>query len=303
MRPTIPLCGAVLAATIVAAAGCEPQAAEPIAKPATPDGATLNGAAPEPAAIAPIEPGTKIDPAALPAGTHLVFRSRPKLTSGDVTKVGKSIREALEEFTTLVLVDSEPDPSRPGRFRRRGHRIGIGKPGDGGDLVLTRESAGKVGVSLGLFERKLLSERAKELSTVMSPGASSTMAMFDFTMMFLRDGARVPVVARYMALIDPADGDLDTAYWVLDAAPEEHRFHGEALRLLPANHVMDWEMHVDGGTITFGAPQADTFTATKLPDGKAIAAPADFRRDAAAKAYTADAALDLERRLRELLKQ
>lgn len=298
MRPTIRLCGAVLAATIVAAAGCEPRAGEPSAKPATPD-----GAAPEPVAIAPIEPGTKIDPKALPAGTHLVFRSRPKLTSGDVTKVGKSIREALEEFTTLVLVDSEPDPSLPGRFRRRGHRIGIGKPSDGGDMVITRESAGKVGVSLGLFERKLLSERAKELSTVMSPGASSTMAMFDFSCAFLRDGARVPVVARYMALVDPADGDLDTAYWVLDAAPEEHRFHGDALRLLPANHVMDWEMHVDGGTITFGAPQADTFTATKLPDGRAIAAPADFRRDAAAKAYTADAALTLERRLRELLKQ
>ena len=115
MRPTIPLCGAVLAATIVAAAGCEPQAGEPNAKPATLNGATLNGAAPEPAAIAPIEPGTKIDLMALPAGTHLVFRSRPKLTSGDVTKVGPTLikqvlsaKARLEDGETAILgIDRE----------------------------------------------------------------------------------------------------------------------------------------------------------------------------------------------------
>ena len=297
MRPTMFLPGGVLAAMVVAAVACDRQAPEPATQ-----SATAVGALPEPAAVATIEPGTKIDPQALPAGTHLVFRSQPKLTSGDVTKVGKSIREALQEFTTLVLLDSEPDPNKPGQFRRRGHRLGIGKPGEGGDVVLTRDTASKVGVSLGLFERKLLSEREKELSTVKSPGASPTMAMFDFTFTFLRDGVRVPVVARYMALVDPTDGDVDTAYWVLDAAPEGNRFHGDSLRLLPDNHVMDWEMHVDGSTITFGAPQADTFTSTKLPEGKAIAAPAEFREASAAKAYTAESAARLEQQLRSLLK-
>lgn len=295
MRPGIFLFGAALAAMVAAAVACQPPAPT---RPSTTQAGTL----PEPAAVAPIEPGTKIDSNALPPGTHLVFRSRPKLTSGDVTKVGKSIREALEEFTTLVLIDSEPDPNAPDRFRRRSHRLGIGKPSDGGDVVLTRESAGKIGVSLGLFERKLLSEREKELSTVKSPGSSPTMAMFDFTMTFLRDGARVPITARYMAIIDPTGGDVTTAYWVLDVAPEGNRFHGESIRVLPRNHVMDWEMHVDGGKITFGAPQADAFTSTKLPEGKTIAAPAEFRNASAAKAYAADSALDLERQLRELLK-
>lgn len=297
MRPMMLLPGGVLAAMVVAAVACQPQAPAP-----APPAATAEGGVPEPAAVAPIEPGTKIDHKKLPAGTHLVFRSQPKLTSGDVTKVGKSIREALQEFTTLVLLDSEPDPSKPGQFRRKGHRLGIGKPGDGGDTVITRETAGKVGVSLGLFERKLLSEREKELSTVKSPGASPTMAMFDFTFTFLRDGVRVPVVARYMALVDPTNGDVDTAYWVLDVTPEGKQFHGDSLRMLPANHMMDWEMHVDGSTITFGAPQADTFTSTKLPEGKAIAAPVEFRNASAAKAYTAEAGAHLEQQLRSLLK-
>ncbi|MBA4016306.1 MAG: hypothetical protein C0483_03875 [Pirellula sp.] len=297
MRPTIFLPGMVLAAMVAAAPACQPQAPAP-APPAT----TADGTPSEPAIVALIEPGTKIDPKALPPGTHLVFRSQPKLTSGDVTKVGKSIREALQEFTTLVLVDSEPDPNKPGQFRRKGHRIGIGKPKEGVDVVITRETAGKVGVSLGLFERKLLSEREKELSTVKSPGASPTMAMFDFTFTFVRDGARVPVVARYMALVEPQDGNLKTAYWVLDAAPEGNRFHGDTLQVLPQNHVMDWEMHVDGSTITFGAPQSDTFASTKLPEGKPLPAPAEFRNAAAAKAYSPEAAARLEQQLRALLK-
>lgn len=285
-------------AAAVATSGCQPSSVQQTADPsAAAQQATGRGAA-EPAAIDSIKPGIKIDPAKLPERTHLVFRSLPKISSGAVDKVGKSIRKAIETYTTLVLVETEPVPGSPGTFRRAAHRVGIGKPGDDGDLVLTTASAGERGVSLGLFERKILSEREKELATVKSPGASSTMAMFDFTMTYLRDGKRVPITVRYMALVDPASGNVETAYWVLDAAADGRKFFGDSLRVLPRNHVMNWEMDVDGADITFGAPSSEAFASTKLPDGTDRPAPAELKAAATAKAYDAEAGAKLEKLVR-----
>jgi hypothetical protein len=258
------------------------------------------------AVIEPLKPGTRIDPAALPEHVHLVFRSRPKLTSGPAEKVKPSIRKTLETYTTLVVVHTEPDPAAPGRFRRGTYHIGIGKPGDGtagdnGDLVITSDTAAAHGVKLSGFETKVFTAREQELATVGTPGASPTMAMYDFSMMFLRDGKRVPIVVRYMALVDPASGAVDTAYWVLDAPPEGRKFFGDELRVLPRNHVMDWEMHVDGSQLTFGLPNGDAFTSTKLPTGKALPIPADFKTASTARSYDAAAAASLEKQVRAIV--
>ncbi|MBL9090578.1 MAG: hypothetical protein JNL96_05105 [Planctomycetaceae bacterium] len=287
----------VAAALVVAVLGCGPQAPEPrIPEPPHDD------ALPDPTPIPPLEPGTRINPKSLPERTHLVFRSQPKLTSGDAKKIMKSIRSALEEFTTLVVVEAEPDPAQPGKFRRGAYRIGIGKPAAEGDVVVTRDTASKVGVSLSVFERKLLSEREKELATVRSPGSSPTMVLFEFSMFFRRDGKPTPIVVRYMSLVDPASGDFDTVYWVLDATEAGYRFHGDSVFLLPPNHEMDWEMHVDGEKISLlGAPQPDAFTSTKLPQSEPLPASNELAAAAAARAFTPSGAAALEAQVRKIL--
>lgn len=279
--------------------GCE-KAAPPIALP--PPKAEEVGL-PEPAAIAPLEPGMVIDAKAPPAGVGLVFRSQPKLTSGDVKKVGKAIRKALEEYTTLVVIRSEPDPARPGKFRRRDHLIGIGKPGKKGDLVISSAAADKLGVGLGMFESPVLEGREAELATVKSPGSTPTMAMFDFTMLVRRDDKNTPVVARYMAVVNPDDGTARTTHWVLDVTPEGYVFREGSLCELPRNHVMDWEMHVNGKRVSLiGAPKADALTSTKLPQGSPLAASDEFQKAAAARSYSEATGAKLEQMVRDLLK-
>jgi hypothetical protein len=304
MRPTI-FCVVVMATgLVVSASACHEQGSgTPVVTVAEPPRATASAdeAPAEPVAIAPIEPGKKIDVAALPKGTHVVFRSKPKVSSGDVTKVSQSIRNSLESYVTLVLVETEPDPANAGSFRRAAHRIGIAKPGDGGDLVFTKDTAKTHGVSLGLFDRKVLQGREAELATVKSPGASATTALFDYGMVFRRDDKRVPITVRYLALVDQATGDIQTVYWVLDKTGDALQFHGDTAWVLPKNHVMDWEMHVDGGEVTFGAPSADAFTSTKLPEGTPKPVTAEFKTLAAAKAYGATSVAQLERQARDLI--
>ena len=309
MRPTI-FSGVVAAAITVSSSAChEPsgESAEKSAGTATygaanrPDAAGGEEVAAEPVAIAPLAPGTKLDVKALPQGTHVVFRSTPKASSGDVAKVSQSIRNALETYVTLVVVETEPDPEHAGRFRRKAHRIGIAKPGEGGDTVFTKDTAKQFGISLGLFDRKVLQGREAELATVRSPGASATAALFDYGMFFRRDGKRVPITVRYLSLVDPASGDVQTLYWVLDTANDVRQFHGDTAWVLPKNHVMDWEMHVDGGEVTFGAPSADAFTSTKLPEGTPKAVTAEFKTAASARAYGPQAMSRLEQSARELI--
>jgi hypothetical protein len=289
----------LLLSVLLCVSGCE-KAAPPIAlPPPKADEVDL----PEPAAIALLEPGTVIDAKAPPAGVGVVFRSQPKLTSGDVKKVGKAIRKALEEYTTLVVIRSELDPARPGKFRRRDHLIGIGKPGEKGDLVVTVEAADKLGVGLGMFESPVLEGRQEELATVKSPGSTSTMAMYDFTMLVRRDDKNSPVVARYMAVINPDDGTARTAHWSLDVTPDGYVFHEDSLCELPRNHVMDWEMHVNGKRVSLiGAPKADALTSTKLPQGSLLEVSDEFKKAAAARSFSEATGARLEQMMRALLR-
>lgn len=256
---------------------------------------------PDPVAVARIPPGTKIDVDAPPERSRVVFRSRPQVTSGEATKIGKAILDALQTFTTLVLVQAEPDPERPGQFRRGPFSIGIGMPGDKEDTVITRATADKHGVSLGFFEGKVLAEREKELNTVVSPGSTPTMAMFDFSSHHLRDDRRVQIVLRYAALVDPADGNIQTVHWILDVTPERYRYVEGSAKLLPPNHKMDWEMHVDGAKVSFGAPKSDAFAVTKLPQGTPVAVPDEVKPQLTARGYTAESAARLEQSLRSAL--
>lgn len=291
----------VLAAAIVAGTcGCQDSATtEPIAVPVA---KKADDVAPDPMPIARTESGTRLKLAALPALTNIVFISRPQITSGEVGKVGKAIKDALHTFRTVVLVQAEPDPEHPGRFRRGPFSIGIGFPEKEDEIiVVTKATADKHGISLGFFESKVLAEREKELNTVLSPGNTPTMAMFDFTAVQLRDDKRSPVTLRYAAMIDPADGQMDVVYSPLEPTPDGYRFIGDSATQLPRNHTMDWEMHVDGGKVSFGAPKADAFAVTKLPQGTTIAATDELKHAVTARSFTAESAARLERLLRERL--
>ena len=256
----------------------------------------------EPAHIALIEPGTRINPDAPPAGMHLVFRSSPTLASGTVNKVRKAIRDALDTYTTLLIVRSEPDPGNSNRFRRGQFAVGVGKPDGTEDVVLTKATAEGLGISLGFIEKQVLGEREKDLNTVRSPGSSPTMAIVDFRSNYVRVGERVPIVLRYAALVDPATGNVDTIHWVLDETPEGLRFSGDSMKLLSPNHKMNWPMDVDGREINaLGAPRDGAFAVTKLPEGAELPAPGQLKTAAAAKSFSAETIARLEEALRSLL--
>ncbi len=256
----------------------------------------------EPAQVALIEPGTRINPDAPPAGTHLVFRSSPKLASGDVNKVRKAIRDAVVTYTTILIVRSEPDPERQGRFRRGQFAVGVGRPDGTEDVVLTKATAEGLGISLGFIEKQVLGGREKELNTVRSPGSSPTMAIVDFRSNYVRVGERVPIVLRYVALVDPATGKVETVHWVLDETPEGLRFSGDSLKLLSPNHKMNWPMDVDGREINaLGAPHDGAFAVTKLPEGVELPAPGQLKTAASEKSFSIEASARLEEALRRVL--
>jgi hypothetical protein len=260
-----------------------------------------NEASVEPTPVEPIKPGTLVDPHHLPSRMHLALRYRLRLNSGNVEKLRKSIRDPIESFTTLALLEVEPDPIQAGRFRRAAHRIGVGVPGDRGDTVVTKDAAMELDFGLGPIELKILGGRQEDLNRVRSPGASPTMAMFDFPLLFLRGEQRESIVIRYLSLIDPADGTVETVYWVLNATADGYRFSGDSLWALRPHHEMYWDLHVDGDKITFGVPQADAFVSTRLPPGTPRTVTTKFQVAAAARSFTVESAAALEQQARELL--
>src|SRR5688500_488785 len=75
-----------------------------------------------------LEPGTRIGDRPPAGWSNLVLKTRPRVTSGDLAKVSASLLKAIPKFSTTVVVNVEPDPVRPGRFRLAAFAAGMGMP-------------------------------------------------------------------------------------------------------------------------------------------------------------------------------
>jgi hypothetical protein len=253
------------------------------------------------ARVARIEPGTRIGDGPPAGWSHLVLKTRPRLTSGDVDKLLSSVREAIPKYHNSVVLNVERDRGPSGRYRIAAFAVGLGTPAGGEDVIVTEDAAEKLGLRLGIMEGTVLSKREDELDAFVCPAKTETMAIVDFPATVRRGEKHVGVVMRFASLVDPDDGRLTTLHWMLDPAGRGYQFSGDSLVVLDPNQVMDWNLHVDGGKFLFGTPTAEAFAATSVPQGTPLVASAELKQAAAEKFFSVNSRARLEQMLRTAL--
>jgi hypothetical protein len=272
-------------------------------QPADPLGTTIQASASlplvspldRPYALPPlprIEPGTRVADRA-PDGWHLVLKSCPRVTTGDLDKASSQTLELAQLFFTAVIVHPEPDPARPQHFRLGRVAVGLGST-KSGDRILTRDTAESLGVRLGIFEAMALLENENQLKNVVQVARSATMAMVDYPLTMLRGNTHVPVILRHAYLVDPRDGRLFALLWTIDKSGREYRLAEGPLLLLEPNQVLDAQLHVDATKFFLGAPSPEAFAITSLPAGTALPPPPQFAALAASRHFTPNTAYQLE---------
>jgi hypothetical protein len=256
--------------------------------------------------LTPVSPGTVIGDGPPEGWTHLLVKSYPRAEAGDIDKMSSSMRElAGKIFSTMVAkVEVQPGSSPP-RYRLTDVGNGIGTRIRDQDVVVNPDTYRQLGADLGIFTSWAVSTAYARTRTSAIVLRSETLALDDAPMFMLRDGRHAPVMFRYVFVLDPDTGKLETLQWFIDLdADGAYRDAHGPMQLLRPSHVEDRVVHVDASKFQFGLLTEQSLALTKLFTGrKQIPFPPDFEELARQKPFTPESAATLDRTLRRLLRE
>ncbi len=258
--------------------------------------------------VGPVEllpPGTVVGDTAPDGWTHLIIKSRPRIASGAVERLGPTqIRYGTFLFmTTVARVVSKRSHLRT-RYTLDAIAIGLGTTVDGKDMVLSPKTQKDLGANLGfIFRVILLGAYKKQQEEVHLVARSPTFAVLDTPALMLRRGRHEDVTLRYTLLVDGATGRLDTLVWLIDRADPDDILPGP-LEWLPPNKQEQAPLHVDGNEITpiFG-PGPRAYAVERIPQGdQSLSIPETLKSLAGQEHFSTDEAVQLHEGLRRLLR-
>lgn len=251
-------------------------------------------------AVARIPPGTQIADRAPRGFTHLIFKSRSELKSGELDELHELAIPLTETLFTAMV-------ARVGHNKARGrasHRIeevavGLGTRVGEQDVIISGSTQHDLGADLGPLERILLAEAERQLGRTREIAGSDTMRIIDAPNIMLREGRHRDVILRYVFLVHPQDGRLLSLVWPVDvdSRGDYRLWCGTAVRLRP-NLSATCPLHVDGSEVILGIPSPRAFAASRLPAGTQVPIPASLREIAGRRRLTLDEARQIEAGLR-----
>jgi hypothetical protein len=254
-----------------------------------------------------VPPGTVIDKGPPKGWSHLIIKSQPRLAAGDVKQISETAARMSSMLFTTMLANVQGDRAANGQvtYRLSTVAVGMGTKVNGRDMVLSPDTHRKLGANLGLIGGVVFSKAYEKQQDVRVIARSATLAVLDAPVALVRNNQHRRVIYRYVLLLDPRSGRLETLLWLIDR-DEQGRYVGpqSPIEWLAPNLLEDAALHVDAGEFTLGVPSDIAFATMRLPPGqRQLTFPNDLKGVAAQPQLTAAAAQQLERRLWEVLRQ
>lgn len=287
-RSSVPaaLCGLLLAASVIAA-----QAPAALDQPFAPQ------------VLPRIEPGTRLGDGAAAGWTYLVFKSRSRVTAGDVENIAPIAVELTKKYATIVTVTLEPAPdSHDGPYRLKQAAVGLGIRVGQTDEIVSKATATKSSVPLGFLDQRALAESEARLEKVILVARSPTMAIVDYPGCILRGEKHVEIILRHAYLVDPRNGRVTGLIWIVDKTPDGYRpaADGPMVRLVP-HAALNQELHVDSNKFFLGLPGPDAFAQMQPPAGTPLNLSDDVRTAACVTTFSPNSLYRLETALWQAL--
>lgn len=247
-----------------------------------------------PADLVRIEAGTPVENNSSARWNSIVMLARPRIASGDVNALPRSIQDTVSSFVLSILatIESEVDPAtgQP-KYRLREVGAGYAMDVDGQLQVVTLQDYSSMGLRLGLIQRQMLLENEKQLATAKIVARTSTLTMFDTPALVHkidRSGKSIhqDFVMRHFVWIDSRTGKSATLVWLMTKdSLNEWQVVDEPMHLLPAGTKEDRRIHVDGDEFLFGIPSERAFALEDLPLGAKIAWTTEAKQLASMQRY------------------
>jgi len=255
--------------------------------------------------ISQIPPGTKVGNRPPAGWTHLIFKTRNRLASGDLEAIPEFGRATAEFLFTVFAARVVPaDPTGRGPWRLDKVAMAVGAQVGQEDIVLTTATQKELGADLGVLKLAILGRAEEHLKKVHQIAFSPRLAIVDAPTYFADPDGHRPIVIRYLLLVRPEDGGLASLAWRIDLAEEGRYLAARSPAvLIQANLVATTPLHVDGKKVILGIPGADAFATTRLPRGREVPIPLVVQGLAGRQDLTPQDVLLLEAHFRQAIEK
>jgi hypothetical protein len=251
-----------------------------------------------------LNPGTIVNDKAPDEWTHLILKSNPAVTQGDISDVSQNDKNLSSLVRTASVANVVKRQLGEQTVFQLSHvAIGLCVNIDGNDTVVSPDTQKKLGAGLGFIARTVLGKIYEEQSRVELVARSDYAAIYDAPIILRWEGKNREEVLRYAILVDPKTGDLKTFVWMIEYNDGKYMGFKGKVQLLSENCVMKCDLHVDSSEYTFGIPSKVAYACASIPVGKVeFPMPASLEEPAGLQELTSDAAASLVKGLRKMLR-
>lgn len=251
-----------------------------------------------------IEPGAVVDPDPPPGWSHLLIAAYPRLGSGDVNEVSRTVLRlgALITFTMAAHVTSQELTEGRRRYRLEKVGWGLGTRIEGRNTIVSADTYKRLGADLGYLGAEVLRRNEEGLqNSFLQVAKSSTMVVCEYGSLVHHGGQHQWMTIRHAVLVDESTGQLTTFAWLLERVSDQaYALAEERLQILPPNSREDRVFHVDAQQFFLGIPKSEAFAVDQIPQGTPVRPSAELKGLAALRRYTSDTARRLETELQHL---
>jgi len=218
---------------------------------------------------------------ALPAGTpvyqrqadrfnRLLLIATPELSSGDVDTVSRLFRDAVDTYSLTMMATVRQTAEG---FRLAELGMGYSYPIGDQQIVITSESADRLGASLGIIQKQVLAENERQLKPPDVLIRTTTLILFDVPGQISIDGRHFQRSYRQIVWVHPTTGRLSMAVWLVEQLEDGTTTGVDTRRpihLVSENTVEQRKVHVDGSQFFLGVPTEKAFAMEDLPPGQPV---------------------------------
>jgi len=238
--------------------------------------------------ISSLPPGLVVEKSDSSPWNRIVLIATPRISSGDVDAIGRSIQDAVARFRLTIMAQVRYE-SQSAKYTLSDVGVGYATMIKKQLTVVDSQSAAEMGASLGFIERRLLSENETQRKKIRVIVRTTTLLMFDVPAIYDRSNKHRQVINRHLVWINQNDGRLSMATWLFDSDKGlDTSWTTDPLRIVSENTREDRTIHVDGDEFFLGMPNENAFALQSLPPGTDFSWTSELRNLACRATYDAE---------------
>src|SRR5262249_554407 len=135
-----------------------------------------------------VPPGTVIDKGPPKGWSHLIIKSQPRLTSGDIKQISDMAARMSSMLFTTMLANVQGERAANGQvtYRLTTVAVGMGTKVNGRDMVLSPDTHRKLGANLGLIGGTVFNKAFEKQQDLRVIARSPTLAVIDAPVALVR---------------------------------------------------------------------------------------------------------------------